>query len=582
MTLDTVRKVVGYGVLGLAMSLASDDAMAHPGHWEVWGDTSSTVHSDTSRLLYNGIRLPEVWPPRDQDPADLGPMRVPYLENPPEVIPIDVGRQLFVDDFLIERTDLDRVFHRPEKYEGNPVFFPQTEQELATYHDNSAVTYLGHGGVFYDPADKRFKMFYTAGWRGALAMATSTDLVSWERPDLGLAGGNLILPPGSLMAGGDNAIWLDVNAQDSMQRYKAIIERWVDGDWKTYFEKRADGPRHTLHTAADGKVWSTGVYTADAEDYTSFFHNPFRNVWTFSIKKSTKRGRARYYSESEEFIKGAAFDNAVYWVNADTLDAPDPAIDNPAQLYSLNAVAYESILLGEFYIHLGPYNRVCEEGRFPKITELKLGFSRDGFHWHRPDRRPFIEATRKEGDWDRGYLHGTMGVCLVMGDKLWFPYCGYSGVDPNGRTGMYTGASIGMATLRRDGFASMDADRRGGTLVTRPVVFKGRHLFINVDCPEGELRVEVLDESNRVVKQFAAKACEPIRTDSTLYKVEWKGGNDLSSLAGTPVKFRFHLTNGKLYAFWVSPDESGASHGYVGAGGPEYDGIIDTKGKYAY
>jgi hypothetical protein len=25
---------------------------------------------------------------------------VPYLENPPAVIPIDVGRQLFVDDFL--------------------------------------------------------------------------------------------------------------------------------------------------------------------------------------------------------------------------------------------------------------------------------------------------------------------------------------------------------------------------------------------------------------------------------------------------------------------------------------------------
>jgi hypothetical protein len=34
------------------------------------------------------------------------------------------------------------------------------------------------------------------------------------------------------------------------------------------------------------------------------------------------------------------------------------------------------------------------------------------------------------------------------------------------------------------------------------------------------------------------------------------------------VRFRFTLTNGKLYAFWVSPETTGASHGYVAAGGP--------------
>ena len=34
----------------------------------------------------------------------------PYLVSPPAVIPIDVGRQLFVDDFLIEQTTLTRVF----------------------------------------------------------------------------------------------------------------------------------------------------------------------------------------------------------------------------------------------------------------------------------------------------------------------------------------------------------------------------------------------------------------------------------------------------------------------------------------
>ena len=59
-------------------------------------------------VLYNGIELPSKWPPR-RTAAEIKsgePMRVPYLQHPPAVIPIDVGRQLFVDDFLIDRTTL--------------------------------------------------------------------------------------------------------------------------------------------------------------------------------------------------------------------------------------------------------------------------------------------------------------------------------------------------------------------------------------------------------------------------------------------------------------------------------------------
>ncbi len=56
------------------------------------------------QILRNGIRLPSPWPPRRA--YSLDPMPVPYLGRPPAVIPIDVGRQLFVDDFLIARTNL--------------------------------------------------------------------------------------------------------------------------------------------------------------------------------------------------------------------------------------------------------------------------------------------------------------------------------------------------------------------------------------------------------------------------------------------------------------------------------------------
>src|SRR5262245_5678938 len=66
--------------------------------------------------LYNGIVLPDQWPPRLADfptSVEKDPVTPPYLSSPPEVSVIDVGRQLFVDDFLISETTLKRTFHLP-------------------------------------------------------------------------------------------------------------------------------------------------------------------------------------------------------------------------------------------------------------------------------------------------------------------------------------------------------------------------------------------------------------------------------------------------------------------------------------
>ena len=137
----------------------------------------------------------------------------------------------------------------------------------------------------------------------------------------------------------------------------------------------------------------------------------------------------------------------------------------------------------------------------PKINDLQLAYSRDGFHWHRPHRQAFIAASRQWGDWNYGYIHAAGGICLVVGDELWFYYGAFSGqgsVLKPGETGsayeqanaMYAGGHTGLATLRRDGFASMQADSPCGVLATRLVTFSGSHLFVNLDAPEGELRVE--------------------------------------------------------------------------------------------
>jgi hypothetical protein len=338
-------------------------------------------------------------------------------------------------------------------------------------------------------------------------------------------------------------------------------------------EQRVPGLTHSLQVS-DGVTWSKPVpCTTSAGDYCSIFYNPFRKKWVQSIKQNGPRGRCRYYVESDRFLDGANWDKAVYWTNADRLDLPEPAgsyaghgkLGEPPQLYSLSAVAYESLMIGMHQILRGPNNAICAKGGYPKLTDLELGFSRDGFHWDRPDRRGFIRGERREGAWDRAYLHTTTGVFVVLDDQLVFPYCAYSGDAGGGRSSMYGGASIGLAMLRRDGFASMDGP---GDLTTRLVTFKGQHLFVNVD---GEVRVEVLDEAGKILL-----TSKPVSGNHTKTKLSWTKGDDLTAMAGKPVKFRFQVTRGSLYAFWVTDDAKGASHGYLGGGSPEFNGVRDV------
>ena len=49
--------------------------------------------------LYNNVILQDDFMEKPSNASD-----VPYLKNPPKVIDVSVGRQLFVDDFLIEKT----------------------------------------------------------------------------------------------------------------------------------------------------------------------------------------------------------------------------------------------------------------------------------------------------------------------------------------------------------------------------------------------------------------------------------------------------------------------------------------------
>ena len=250
---------------------------------------------------------------------------------------------------------------------------------------------------------------------------------------------------------------------------------------------------------------------------------------------------------------------APVWYMADRLDPRRIDLNVQPQLYNLDAVAYESVMLGLFTIWSGQYPEA------EKPNYLTVGYSRDGFHWQRPDRRPFIGPSGKVGDWNFANVQSAGGVCLVVGDRLYFYVSGRAGISGRRASG---DTSTGLATLRRDGFVSMAADGTPRSLTTRPVRFRGKRLFVNLDSAAGEMRVAVLDSRGEVVKGFAESDCVPLRTNNTLAGVQWRDGSDLPRLAGQTVKFRFTLRDARLFAFWVSADDAGSSNGYVGAGGP--------------
>lgn len=526
-----------------------------------------------SETLYNGIVLPDVWPPTDMDRNSYEPMKVPYLSNPPAVIPINVGRQLFVDNFLIETTNLERKFYKPKKYANNPILKPETDLEKNLKGSGIPGAIAKDGGVWWEPKEQIFKMWYEAGWLNRLAYATSSDGVNWERPNLG--DGTNAIPTLARFAGNSAAVVLDYDAP-AAERYKMFHRTSNDG--------ALNNEGYSM-VSPDGKQWSYFTPTGPCGDRSTMFYNPFRKKWIYSIRSlgvlgAAPHGRARFYSEHSDFLKGAGWTktSVVFWCNADNKDERDPAFNLPPELYNQNAVGYESIMLGFHQIILDE-NEIAKAEQRPKITELKVSFSRDGFYWDRPFRETFIPATRTPGSWDRGYVQSVGGICTVVGDQLRFYYTGFKGGDSHSY--MHSNGATGIAILRRDGFASMSTAGEG-SLTTRPVTFSGKYLFVNVNCPGGELKVEVLDKDNKVMEGFSADKCKTVSMDSTIKQIEWNGSSDLSALAGQQIKFRFKLKNGDLYAFWVSPSTYGESNGYVAGGGPGYDSNKDTEGTKAY
>jgi hypothetical protein len=211
-------------------------------------------------------------------------------------------------------------------------------------------------------------------------------------------------------------------------------------------------------------------------------------------------------------------------------------------------------------------------GRGSGPVETQLSVSRDGLNWKRFSRPTYVGLGRQAG---RNVYTAYIAHGMVRrGDEIWQYYFGETQYHSSHKKDE-EGRGVYRLVQRLDGFVSMDAPYdREVTVVTKPLVFKGNRLVLNIDTDAaGYAQVGFLDEKGQPIKGFSVDDCVYINGDFIETEVEWfpnwvefkefagknfeeientemnvKLERDVSSLQGKTVQIVFRLRGCKLYA----------------------------------
>ena len=78
---------------------------------------------------------------------------------------------------------------------------------------------------------------------------------------------------------------------------------------------------------------------------------------------------------------------------------------------------------------------------------------------------------------------------------------------------------------------------------------------LRADVAAGGVRVEIQDVDGNPLEGYALGDCTEFYGDTIAHTMEWKGGSDVSALAGKPVRLRFALHDADLYSLRFVADE---------------------------
>ncbi|MHC4674035.1 MAG: LamG domain-containing protein [Planctomycetota bacterium] len=435
--------------------------------------------------------------------------------------------QLFIDDYLIaSKSNVRRRYHPFRKYPANPLIVVDRPWE------DKVVAVLA---VLPSEDRSGFRMYYYC-WtedkqtkkRGSfMCYAVSKDGLKWEKRNLGLykwkvdgTKNNNILPnaPAAVMY----TPW----ATDPDRRYHGV------------------GGRYHARVSADGIHWRSlsDESIVSGGDTSHFYWDPHTKKFRCTVKVGATVGglrrRAVGFSETTDLTK---FSPLRLIMAPDDFDDRwcKPGTVARTHFYACPVFAYETMYVGLLQI----YRAEDAEGYFHGPLWLEMVSSRDGIHFLREeDDRPPLLDIGKFRQFDEGMVLAPPPV--RVGDEIWLYY---TGCDGDHDVFPYKSA-IGLAKLRKDGFASLDADESLGEILTKKFADVGGTLQVNYNARGGSLRIEVLDKNNQVIPGYGREDCEPLTSESIRQAVTWQSKKTLPTDLG-PVRFRFLLEHASLYSF---------------------------------
>lgn len=497
-------------------------------------------------------------------PAGGATFAVPASAPVPGIIEIGSRRQTFLDNLVIhEASKLSMFVTRPHKYEGNPIIVPDRPWEQGTFSYPGGKPYpfgiqITGQSVLFDDEEGIFKMWYIPWpWddgRRPLCYATSRDGYRWEKPELGL------YEFGGSKRNNIVGIWAD-------PCYFNVIKDPHDPDPKRLYKAlgELEGPvaNHTGGVAVafspDGLHWTEyehnpvvhhGRDLGDAPTmlgwdpkrgkYVGYYRPGHPLAPEFYGRGDHRHVRSYGYSESDDFI---------HWTPTRLMMTPDDQDRSDAQYMQFTAG-----IDGEFYIGFNEVYLPHEQ-----TWDTHLMSSRDGFHWNWIDRNLAFIPRGEVGTYDAAYK--TPCGPIIHDGKVWIYYGAYQGAHSYNLTKMGPDKmTIALCTLPENRWMGLLAGPDRATLVTRPLVFSGSKLVIDLDASvplqephdpprfdECDVRLAIEDQSGGAIAGFEIDKSTVVTTSGP-QEITW-GGADLSKLAGKPVRIRFEMRNATLYSF---------------------------------
>ncbi|MBN2558563.1 MAG: hypothetical protein JXB33_07410 [Clostridia bacterium] len=503
-------------------------------------------------------------------------------------INISSNRQLFINESFITNSRNVRIkVHKPIKAgETNLKVEGSSHIRIGGY--NSVACEDGEYKIWYTENDYR-----SDGIHICVKYARSSDGIIWEAPELGLADGyegkpnNVVLGYGAGgVAGGtgDGTCMVFVDRHDTMgKKYKMTARHGI---------KEPLG----LYSSADGMNWTREIdMVLDDGRFsgkTGGCHLDSQNVifWDDRIKKYAAYVRKNYdgYGQFRTVARGESerldgFPKVDDMITVLQTDSGDLQVDTgqgrrPACDFYTNAAMKYPWAQDAYFMFPGMYFKYDvflpefskEKPRNAGPIDIRFASSDDGIEWNRHDREVFAGIGAND-DFDAFALYMLNGIVPGNNNDMYMYYMGTDIIhgwdrgdeyeDRENRILTRTGfdskrrvSAIGRLVIRRDGFTSARSDYKGGEFTTPGLIFRGKHLYLNIDtAASGIVSVGIKNTEGNYYKGFSPNDCRTIHTCNNINKkVEWMAGADLSELEGKAVKLYFRIHDADLYAFQFS------------------------------